>query len=152
MHRARGYTCLTRCQRNRMNRSLSLRSASTQLNWPVRASNAPARYRFWFFPGVGTFFCVLTLHPTKNQKPVDRIDCSRQTTRGYCPPCGRQGAAPLVISKEGDVMATESNPQPQSTATRVTGPFSGITEPGCFVNVADGTLWWSKSIRVSLRP
>ena len=38
-------------------------------------------------------------------------------------------------------MATESNPQPQSTATRVTGPFSGITEPGCFVNVADGTLF-----------
>ena len=38
-------------------------------------------------------------------------------------------------------MATDSNPQPHSTAARVTGPFSAINEPGCFVNVADGTLF-----------
>ena len=39
-------------------------------------------------------------------------------------------------------MATaESPPQTQFSGTGVTGPFSGITEPGCFVNVADGTLF-----------
>ena len=38
-------------------------------------------------------------------------------------------------------MATDSNPQPKSTGTRVTGPFSAITEPGCFVTIADGTLF-----------
>ena len=38
-------------------------------------------------------------------------------------------------------MATDSNPQPSSTGARVTGPFSAITEPGCFVTITDGTLF-----------
>ena len=39
-------------------------------------------------------------------------------------------------------MPKTQNPNPEfSGATRVTGPFGAISEPGAFVNNADGTLF-----------